>query len=117
MPIADWGFRIVENSANIEIENQHSALYKFLHDRVQQAAYALIPDEKKKALHLKIGQLLLAKSNEAEREEKFSILSTNSILAASFWLIRKIGVSWRRSIWRRQEGQIFDRLSSGFGLS
>ncbi len=33
--------------------------FKFLHDRVQQAAYALIAQKERKPVHLKIGQILL----------------------------------------------------------
>lgn len=41
---------------------RRGAQYKFLHDRVQQAAYALISEEEHAAVHLQIGRLLLSQS-------------------------------------------------------
>ena len=44
--------------------------YKFLHDRVQQAAYALIPEAEKKVVHLQVGRLLIKRIKSVELEDK-----------------------------------------------
>jgi predicted ATPase/signal transduction histidine kinase len=49
--------------------------YRYLHDRVQQAAYSLIPEEKRPEVHLRIGQLMLsALGSEARDEQLFTIV-------------------------------------------
>ncbi|NEV00265.1 AAA family ATPase [Bradyrhizobium uaiense] len=43
--------------------------YKFIHDRVQEAAYALIPENARAEAHLAIGRLLLAQTPSERRDE------------------------------------------------
>ena len=38
---------------------QQDGAYKFLHDRIQQAAHSMIPDEQRANMHLHIGRMLL----------------------------------------------------------
>ena len=44
-------------------------VYKFVHDRVQEAAYSLIPADSRAAAHLRIGRLLAAHTPPEKREE------------------------------------------------
>ena len=53
-----------------------NAQYRFLHDRVQQASYSLIPENQKQLTHLKIGQFLLQKLSPHEQSEQlFSLVN------------------------------------------
>ncbi|PQJ95796.1 serine/threonine protein kinase [Chromatium okenii] len=44
--------------------------YKFVHDRIQQAAYSFIPDDQRHVVHYQLGQILLKTIPPSAREEK-----------------------------------------------
>jgi PAS domain S-box-containing protein len=44
--------------------------YTFLHDRVQEAAYALLPEHERAAAHLAIGRALLARVSSSDLEDE-----------------------------------------------
>jgi len=46
-----------------------NCMYRFLHDRVQQAAYSLIPEEERSETHLRIGRLLWSHTKPEKLEE------------------------------------------------
>ena len=52
-----------------ELVERLEGSYKFMHDRVQEAAYSLIPEALRAEAHLRIGRLLAAQTPTEKREE------------------------------------------------
>lgn len=63
-------YRSTQSDSASGLMNTDGAGYKFSHDRIQEAAYSQIPDERRAEVHLKIGRLLLRKIPPAERAER-----------------------------------------------
>ena len=52
-----------------ELVERLAGAYRFVHDRVQEAAYSLIPEELRSEAHLRIGRQLAAHVPPEKREE------------------------------------------------
>lgn len=55
--------------------------YRFLHDRVQQAAYSLIEDEKKKETHLEMGRMLFQNIDKSSLHKKIFLITDHYNIA------------------------------------
>jgi PAS domain S-box-containing protein len=56
-------------AVRLELVERLDGAYRFVHDRVQEAAYSLIPERSRADAHLRIGRLLVAHTPKDEREE------------------------------------------------
>src|SRR2546426_11350277 len=56
-------------AVRLELIERLGGAYSFVHDRIQEAAYLLIPEPLRAAAHLRIGRLLVAHTPRDEREE------------------------------------------------
>lgn len=63
------------HSASLSEGATTKVVYRFLHDRVQQAAYARVEPKDRAALHLKIGRLLQHRTHHCEGDELFELVA------------------------------------------
>jgi predicted ATPase len=77
-PIGELQIRSVVGS-----DTDAAITYRFVHDRLQQAAYAMIAPAERPHLHDQIGRLIMAQSTPEQREERlFEIVSHLNIAMA-----------------------------------
>ncbi|GAB4382676.1 MAG: hypothetical protein Kow00121_43270 [Elainellaceae cyanobacterium] len=58
--------------------------YQFIHDRIQQAVYLLIPEANRAVIHYRIGQLLLRSTNAEQQEQQIFDIVNHLISGAQF---------------------------------
>jgi len=85
LPAIDGGFLIASSALSAISADSPLVVrdFKFMHDRVQQAAYALIAENDRKAIHLRIARLLSATTSAEERETQLFALADHWNLAGN----------------------------------
>jgi PAS domain S-box-containing protein len=58
----------------LELIVRSDDVYRFVHDRVQEAAYSLLPQEQRAQNHYRIGKLLTAQPSERREEDVFEVV-------------------------------------------
>jgi PAS domain S-box-containing protein len=56
-------------AVRLELIQRSDGCYRFVHDRIHEAAYSLVPEARRGATHLRIGRLLAAHTPPEKREE------------------------------------------------
>src|SRR5712671_2030371 len=59
----------LSEAVRLELVERLDGAYRFVHDRVQEAAYSLIPEPSRAVAHLRIGRVLAAHTAPEKREE------------------------------------------------
>jgi PAS domain S-box-containing protein len=61
--------RLLDEAVRADLLERRKDSYHFIHDRIQEAAYLLVPDSLRAEAHLRIGRLLAAHTPPEQREE------------------------------------------------
>src|SRR5712671_4236622 len=61
---------LLDEAVRAELLERRKDSYHFIHDRIQEAAYLLVPESLRPEAHLRIGRLLAANTPPEQREER-----------------------------------------------
>ncbi|MGK4004513.1 AAA family ATPase [Sorangium sp. So ce1036] len=80
---AEYRFLDGRAEQDAAVSEMFHVAYRFVHDRVQQAAYSLVGEAEKQAAHLRIGRLLRARSDAEPRDETLFEIANHLNLGAA----------------------------------
>jgi len=66
----DYTAQLLQEAIAVGLLYESPIAYKFVHERIQQAAYGMLPPEDKERIHYAVGQMLLRNTGPEKLEEK-----------------------------------------------